>query len=441
MRGSDIVRNRFLTLSLDSATVALTIQPGCAGGGSRQRGGRARFLRSATGVAHEPGVVIIDHGATVSWYAPQMRSSSLLTVLFVLASCSGEPPSVILVSAEDVGTVGESSFLRGRDGGYSIDAFGRSIWFFGDTTLDMPDERGEQWLHNSWSWSESFDANDGIQLQDFPDSVGAPTEPFPLTPEEDEFNRVHAGDPCQVEPCGARWAMWPGASVYDEPRDRVVTFYGKISAVPGNFNFHSVGQGVATWTGIGAPVERPIVRPAADEPTLLFDSSLPPYGGAAWLDGATLYAWGCLLDGTKKPCRVARVDIAEVLDPAAWRFWSGDEWTADAAAAAPVFDGNDILTVQRIDALDALVAVYSKPLGRDVMYRTAPRPEGPWSDARRAFVAEEPDSDSGWIYDAIVHPEFAEDGGRTQYLTYSRTTGFFESELKLMRLSFAEQMP
>ena len=43
-------------------------------------------------------------------------------------------------------------------------------------------------------------------------------------------------------------------------------------------------------------------------------------------------------------------------------------------------------------------------------------------------------------YDVVHHPEYEEDGGRIQYLTWSRPTGegWFESEMAFMRLELAE---
>jgi hypothetical protein len=41
-----------------------------------------------------------------------------------------------------------------------------------------------------------------------------------LTAAEQAFNNVHQGNPCQQQPCGARWALWPGAIVADTARNR-----------------------------------------------------------------------------------------------------------------------------------------------------------------------------------------------------------------------------
>jgi hypothetical protein len=62
--------------------------------------------------------------------------------------------------------------------------------------------------------------------------------------------------------------------------------------------------------------------------------------------------------------------------------------------------------------------------------RTAPRPEGPWSREVTAFVAMQPTS--GNVYDARAHAEYDLNGGQTIFVTYSRSTGEFTSEVRLV---------
>ena len=66
--------------------------------------------------------------------------------------------------------------------------------------------------------------------------------------------------------------------------------------------------------------------------------------------------------------------------------------------------------------------------------RSAPAPEGPWSRPVQAFKAMAPVGDPGWVYDALPHPEVSPDGGRTQYVTYSRSTGPFASEMRVVEV-------
>jgi len=66
----------------------------------------------------------------------------------------------------------------------------------------------------------------------------------------------------------------------------------------------------------------------------------------------------------------------------AWRYFDGKGgWTDDLRKSTPVCSGNDMMPIYYNDYRERYVALYSKPLSRDAVLRTAPRPEGPWSTA------------------------------------------------------------
>jgi len=351
------------------------------------------------------------------------------------ADIDGIAPDFGVSKAEDLGIVEVSGTIRGRDGGYSGMAFGRSVWVFGDTVLSQPTSTGVTWLNNSWSYTTDLDAGNGVSgLEERLDDAGTPNEFFPLTPEEQEYNEAHRGDPCKAEPCGARWAMWPGPVVADEARGRVLIVYGKVHAAPGDFNFYGVGQSIAVWKSFDALPERPVLAPGTEEPTLMFSKDEPSFGSAAVVHDDMLYVWACDLDWLAKPCRLARVPLEKVLERKEWRYFAGEsDWSADLRDAEPVFEGNDIMSVFWCPHLERFVALYSQPMDRVTSVRTAVAPQGPWTKAVKAFDALKPDGD-GWIYDALAHPELAEEDGRVQYVTYSRATGFLQSEMRLVRV-------
>ena len=64
-----------------------------------------------------------------------------------------------------------------------------------------------------------------------------------------------------------------------------------------------------------------------------------------------------------------------------------------------------------------------------VQLRTAPSPEGPWSDAVVAFTAP------GAIYAVYQHPEMQGDGGKRIRVSYSRSTGDFQGEIRLIEIA------
>ena len=189
----------------------------------------------------------------------------------------------------------------------------------------------------------------------------------------------------------------------------------------------------AVWTDNDSKPERPAVRPGAQYPTLLFAESEPSFGDAVFLVDDTVYAYACGLDDYVKPCRLGKVPVDEVLNRDAWLFYAGrNTWVADVTAATPVFNGADIMSISYNTYLQRYVAVYSEPLGANVVMRTATKPQGPWTSAKRLFRAHAPANDTGWIHDAVMHPEYELDNGRVIFVTYTRQTAPFQSELRLV---------
>ncbi len=369
-----------------------------------------------------------------------MRRETLLVsglALGLLAGCGeeGPPPEAAVRAVRDLGRVETAASIRGRDGGYSLRRGEQAVFFFGDTVLTAPGEDGTSWRNNTCAATADLDARDGLGgFAEREDALGAPVECFPQTAAERAFNLAHQGDPCQEAPCGARYAVWPGALVDDAERDRTLAFYHLIHAEPGDFNFSRVGSSLAVWPAGQPAPERPELAPGAEHPTQLFPLADPAFGSAALVDQGWLYTYACETDWVAKPCKLGRARLADALDRARWEFWAGDDWSADVGEAVSVMEGNDIMSVAWNRHLERLLAVYNQPMDRRVMLRTAPRPEGPWSAPLEALICLEPTEGSGWIYDALPHPELEREGGRVHYLTYSRTTGFLQSELRLVEL-------
>ena len=346
--------------------------------------------------------------------------------------------AVSVASVKDMGVLEPSSAVRMRDCGYSAKFEGRSVWVFGDTFLEYANADDSAFLCNSWTSTYDIDAGDGLSgFQDRVDQVGAPVPFIPLTEEERAFNALHATDSCDEEPCNAHWSIWPGTIVVDEEKSVAYVFYHKVYAQEGDFNFRVVGHSIAVWNNFNDRVKRPVFSYFEDYPTLFFSEERDGFGSAAVLRGRQLYVYGCELlpDTLRKPCRLARVPLDDILDRKAWEFYAGDgNWTPELGAAATVLDGNDMMTVFYSEYLEQFAVIYSQPLETRVVLRTAPAPEGPWSDPIDVFEAEEAVSSTGWVYDALAHPEFSEDGGRVIYITYSRQTAPLTSEMRLVRV-------
>jgi len=189
------------------------------------------------------------------------------------------PPIPPVESVVDLGIVGQTPMVHGRDGTYSALVAGRSVWTFNDTPLAVPGQAGDNWVDNSLSWTNNLDASGGIVLEhDYLDATGAPAEFMPYTPWERAYNYTHDADHCTADPCGAEFAMWPGHLVPDPARNRVLVFYGEIWRAPDHPGWKYIGSGIAVGTP-GGKMTRPHQNPGSPTPTLMWTAM---DGEVAW---------------------------------------------------------------------------------------------------------------------------------------------------------------
>jgi hypothetical protein len=350
-------------------------------------------------------------------------------------------PGPTVVSATDLGTIPTNPDILGRDGGYSALFQGVSVWVYGDTFLAKPNAENFTLISDSWSYTSSLNAQNGISGFTEPlDSAGAPEMLLPETPAEQAFNAAHNGNNCE-QPCGARWALWPASVVVDPATGRALVFYGLVHAQPGDFNFQGIGSSVATWQTLQQQPQRPTINPpvVAAHPDLLFNENEPAFGSASLIANGMLYVYGCGIptSGTDKGCRLGKVTPGNVLNRNAWSYYAGNgNWSSRIGDAVPAFTGDNILSVAWNNYMQQYIAVFSETFSQNVMMRTAPKPEGPWSLATVAFVAMQPAS--GNVYDAHAHSEYDANGGQTIYVTYSRNLPTpFTSEVRLVAVRLA----
>lgn len=349
----------------------------------------------------------------------------------------GPPPIPPVLSATDLGAIVQNAVINGRDGTFSALIKGRSVWNFGDTALAVPGASGDHWVDNSLSWTSDLDASDGITLDhDYLDATGAPAEFVPHTPDEVQYNYEHDPDHCTASPCGAEVAIWPGQMVADPARRRVLVFFGEIWRVPGRDGWRNVGAGIAVVTPRGG-ITRPVQNPGSSTPTLMWGPDETPFTSESLVDGDTLYSYGCDAGFLVMHCKVARVPLAAALDRTRWEFYAGDgAWSADPAAAVPVFDGGAAgNSIAWNEYLGMYLAIYSGVFSDTLYYRVSYTPWGPWSEQAPLFTGR-----PGWngtaSYAGRAHPEYAQEGGRVQYVTYAHTTGFLQMDLPLVRVEF-----
>jgi len=343
-------------------------------------------------------------------FSPLRVCLGLLSV-FAMAACNsnpGPPLALKVVSATDLGTIPTNPDILGRDGAYSAVFQGYSVWLYGDTFLAKPNADGRTLISDSWSYTTDLTAQGGIAgFHERLDPSGAPSMILVETPAEYAFNQAHNGNPCQVQPCGARWALWPSSLVPDPSSNQALVFYMVVYALPGAFNFRGAGVSVAVWHDFTQQPQRPNFNPpiVANHPDLMFNQNEPAFGSASFIRDGTLYIYGCGIPGNSSNagCRLARMDPSSVLDRSAWTFYAGGvTWSSNVGDAISVIPEANILSVSWNDYLQTYVAVYSPFFSQDVVIRTSPSPEGPWSREVTAFVAMQPTS--GNVYDAQLPP-------------------------------------
>ena len=372
-----------------------------------------------------------------------LRTLPVWSSILGLAGCSiysspssGPPAALSVATAQDLGVIPTNPDILGRDGGGSALFQGYSVWLYGDTFIAKPNAEDQTLLSDSWSFTTDLTVQGGITgFQERLDSSGAPTMVLPLTAAEEAFNQAHNINNCQAQPCGARWALWPGTIVVNPADNSALVFYMVVSAQPGNFNFQGIGNSVAVWQNIQQQPQRPTLNPpiVADHPDLLFTQNEPGFGSAAFISNGTLYAYGC---DYNTGCQLGKVDPSSAQDRSAWSFYAGNgNWSSQIGDAVSVFNDANILSVSWNAFLQRYLAVYSPPFSQNVVMRTSLNPEGPWSSEIVAFVAMQPTS--GNVYDALAHSEYDANGGQTTYVSYSRSTPApFSSEVRLVSVQF-----
>jgi len=126
------------------------------------------------------------------------------------------------------------------------------------------------------------------------DDTGAPAELIPRTSAE----------------TGGHWILEPEAVVWDKARSPpLLVFYSKRREE--GREIRRAGSSIAVWPRQDAPAERPVLRPGAEDPSLLFDVGEPAWGSGAIVVGEWLYAYACEQAKSRfaVPCLLARAPL------------------------------------------------------------------------------------------------------------------------------------
>jgi hypothetical protein len=317
--------------------------------------------------------------------------SLLLVTAIACASCKGASPPVTGTTWPEADALFHSDARwLGADGAYSVELGNdRTLWLFGDTFLASHPGGGTAdalFLRNSAAVQTGRDPSHALMAFAWgADDDGAPRS---FVPQD-----------------GAEW-FWPGGGA--RIGGTLLTFWQRMGTPAGDpSGFETRG-----WRAV--VVDDPDDDASAwtmRDATLPADSHGAAFSGAVLLHDGLLYAYGENA-GATHDIVVARwtADAAATGDLSSPAWWCGDAWRADCggAPAVVVHLGAPEQSVSADGRLAAFVMVQTAGYGATTLaVRTAPAPEGPWSDPVSFFRPPESLDDDAFVYAGKAHPELA----------------------------------
>jgi hypothetical protein len=214
--------------------------------------------------------------------------------------------------------------------------------------------------------------------------------------------------------------IWPLGGV--SLRGKTYIYYAMIQKTDGQapWNFKDIGGGLASSpTPLGAytrilhgsewrfPIQPFQVLPVGDTLYLYQIRGEPPLKGAS----------------------LARVPARSIEDPAAYEWFNGltprgqPTWSREPTQSAVVLpEAAGQFSVAWNQTLHAWLGVTSSDFlhPREIQFRTAPNPWGPWSPPTRLPVQDKPGKTTDLIYCTAIHPELSTPDGSEVALTFCR---------------------
>ena len=306
-------------------------------------------------------------------------------------------------------TRGASWALHGQDGGQSIDLGDEVLFVFSDTLLSLdPGGAALQaitrntalFLGNCAALSAESTLDGAMRaLRYFDDERGFPREILAPSPIE----RL------------AGYRFWPQHGIAVD--DRVHLYYLGIHQfeAKSTWGFRPTGSGLARFDRNSGTAERIILN---DDWRLWSGADDLRLGTQVVRDGDTLYVFGSRkIDGFTHAI-VARVAAADIEQPAAYEYASGDDgWSNRAEEAQPLASTAPEYSVSFNAHLQSYLMCYVDGFRRELLLRFAPRPWGPYSEPLSA--GRLPHREQAEVVAlAFEHPRFARGGGKTVVISY-----------------------
>ena len=338
-----------------------------------------------------------------------MRAAVTFAVATALVACTAPSPRSNVATAwpEAEALFRQDPRWRGADGAYSVDlGGGRRLWLFGDTFVARPGAHGRSGCampRNTIGLQEGADPTTARMTVAWRGSAETPTAWFP----ED----------------GKVW-HWPLCGLRVD--DSVIVFCSNVESTgeDGPFGFRGVGWTAFRVRGIGGPLDRwsceKLATPPARFPVAV--------GTAVIADGDSVIAYGEHEPGNHDvyALRWSREDFGagRLLEP---EWFDSGAWRKDAevtSAPRPIVEGGaPEFTVHRApDGRFVMVQILGFPAG-EVAVREAPRPEGPWSEARILFHPPECERDGVFVYAGKAHAGLWDGGLCGTYATNAADFG------------------
>jgi hypothetical protein len=306
-------------------------------------------------------------------------------LLVALSSCAPDAPQLHGEPWPEANALFTSdSTWIGGDGAYSVDfGAGRVLWLFGDSFIATSPARKR---------GESFMVRNSLAIQTGYDPTRA-------------FMRFYYGQgpdhPESFVPEDGRFWFWPGHGI--RRGQSALLFYGHVyQATPGMWGFAT-----GAWTAF-------VVDNPDDEPSVWrlrqadvdAESWEIKVGGAVLEVGDHLYVYGD--GGDDHDVYLARfvTERAMAGDLTAPAWWNGGGFGAYSAREALITSGAPEYSIHFAAPLGLYVYTETAGAGATtIAIRTAPAPEGPWSESRDVVRPPESFREEPFVYAGKAHPE------------------------------------
>jgi len=316
--------------------------------------------------------------------------------------------------------------LAGQDGGQSIDLGDRRLFVFSDTLLartgrlDEPlpaafNRDNAYFLANCAGVSAERDLLGALAGIEYYCENGRPREIIPATTGE----RL------------AGHRFWPehGALV----DGKVYLFYIGIRHFDQSsaWGFQGIGSGLAVLNPDDGSSQR--LKHAGGWrfwPVLGDDLH---FGTQVLRDDSMLYVFSSRRRALESHALLARVPVSGIAGQGNYEYLSScrPDWSPRFEESCDVVAAANEYSVSFNRYLNCYLMVYVDAYAKQLCFRTAPAPWGPYSDAQVSGVLPHRE-ESGIISLGFEHPHFCEENGRTVYISYCQP-GFTQNSLLALR--------